>query len=121
MDDAFALDQGLFIFLIAAFIKYKSTELAFTNKRVIAKFGFISRRTVEINLAKVESIQVDQSLFGRMFNFGSLIISGAGTPQAPIPRISNPMGFRNAFMQYQDESQLKRAVRAQSQELANAA
>ena len=92
------------IFWAMAFIRYKTTELAFTNKRVIAKFGFISRQTVELNINKVESIQVNQSIFGRIFNFGTLVISGAGNPQAPIPGISNPMSFRRAFMESQDSA-----------------
>jgi uncharacterized membrane protein YdbT with pleckstrin-like domain len=90
------------IFLLAAYIRYKTTELAITNKRVIAKFGFISRRTVELNINKVESIQVDQGIAGRIFNFGSLVISGGGEPQAPIPGISDPMAFRKAFIEAQD-------------------
>lgn len=94
---------GLILWLMA-YVKYKTTELAITNKRVIAKFGFISRSTIELNINKVESIQVDQTMLGRMFNFGTLIISGAGNPQAPIPGISNPMGFRRAFMEAQDQA-----------------
>ena len=90
------------IFLIVAYIRYKTTELAITNKRVIAKTGFISRQTVELNINKIESIQVNQSILGRIFNFGTLIISGAGNPQAPIPNISDPMAFRRAFMESQD-------------------
>jgi uncharacterized membrane protein YdbT with pleckstrin-like domain len=97
----FLMGIGL-IFWLIAFIRYKTTELAFTNKRVIAKFGFISRKTIELNLTKVESIQVNQSIFGRIFNFGTLIISGAGNPQDPIPYISNPMTFRRVFMEQQD-------------------
>lgn len=93
---------GLIVWLFA-FIRYKTTELAFTNKRVIAKFGFISRRTVELNLAKVESLQVSQGILGRIFDFGTLVISGAGNPQAPIPGISRPMTFRRSFMEYQDK------------------
>lgn len=92
------------LFWIAAYIKYKTTELAITNKRVVAKFGFISRKTIEINIKKVESIQVDQGILGRIFNFGSLVVSGAGNPQAPIPGISNPVGFRRAFMETQEEA-----------------
>lgn len=103
-----ALTVGLFglgfIFWIMAFIRYKTTELAFTSKRVIAKFGFISRKTIEMNVNKVESIQVNQGILGRIFNFGTLIISGAGNPQAPIPGISDPMAFRRAFMESQDSS-----------------
>ena len=99
---------GLFVFglglilWIVAFIRYKTTELAFTNKRVIAKFGFISRQTIELNITKVESIQVNQGILGRIFNYGTLIVSGAGNPQAPIPGISDPMAFRRSFMESQD-------------------
>jgi uncharacterized membrane protein YdbT with pleckstrin-like domain len=96
-----AFGAGL-IFLLFAWVKYKTTELAITNKRVIAKFGFISRRTVEINISKIESIQVDQSITGRIFNYGTLLIAGAGDPQAPILGISKPMEFRKAFMEAQE-------------------
>lgn len=96
------------VFWVVAYIRYKTTELAFTNKRVIAKFGFISRQTVELNISKVESIQVNQGILGRIFNFGTLIISGAGNPQAPIPGISDPMAFRRAFMEAQDSADEKK-------------
>ena len=94
---------GLILWIIA-FIRYKTTEMAFTNKRVIAKFGFISRQTIELNISKVESIQVNQGILGRIFNYGTLIVSGAGNPQAPIPGISNPMAFRRSFMESQDQA-----------------
>ena len=79
---------GLLLWAMAI-ARYLTTEMAITNKRVIAKFGFISRRTVEINLQRIESIQVHQSVLGRVFNYGSIIVSGAGNPQAPIPGISD--------------------------------
>jgi len=78
------------ILWLAAFISYKSTEVAFTNKRVIAKFGFIRRQTIELKLNRVESVQVNQGIFGRIFNYGSLAVSGSGNPQAPIPGIADP-------------------------------
>lgn len=86
--------------LINVYITYISTELAFTNKRVIAKVGFIRRDTIEININKVEAIQVHQGLLGRLLNFGTIIISGAGNPQAPIKGISAPIQFRTKFMEY---------------------
>lgn len=92
---------GLVIWL-GVYIRYISTELAITNKRVIAKFGFIVRSTVELNIRKVESIQVNQGILGRIFNYGSIVIAGAGTPQAPIPGISQPLEFRSAFIEAQD-------------------
>lgn len=94
---------GLILWIMAA-IRYKTTEMAFTNKRVIAKFGFISRQTIELNINKVESIQVNQGILGRIFNYGTLIVSGAGNPQAPIPGISDPMAFRRSFMESQDQA-----------------
>jgi len=92
------------LFFIYAVILYMTTELAVTNKKIIAKFGFIRRDTIEILLNKVESIQVKQSLLGRLFNYGSIIVSGAGNPQAPVPGISEPLNFRRIFMEVQELS-----------------
>jgi uncharacterized membrane protein YdbT with pleckstrin-like domain len=90
------------IFLVVAYVRYQSTELAVTTKRVIVKHGFIRRRTVEINLSKVESIQVDQGVLGRVFDFGTLIVAGTGTSHAPLKGIAAPMEFRKAFIEAQD-------------------
>lgn len=90
---------GLFV-LIRAYIIYISTELAFTNKRVIAKVGFIKRDTVEIDVSKVETIQVQQGIIGRILNYGTIVISGAGNPSAPIVGIANPLKFRTKLMEY---------------------
>jgi uncharacterized membrane protein YdbT with pleckstrin-like domain len=87
------------ILLIAAWIKVRSTEIAITNRRVIAKFGFVKRDTVEINLEKVEALKVEQGFFGRMLNFGTVFISGAGTSVAPIRDIADPLVFRRKFME----------------------
>ncbi len=89
---------GLF-FLIAAWINVLSTEIAITNRRIIAKFGFIRRSTVEINLDKVEALRVEQGFLGRMLNYGTVFISGAGTSVAPIKDIADPLVFRRKFME----------------------
>ncbi len=96
-----AFGVGL-ILLAVAYVRYKSTELAVTTKRIIVKHGFIRRSTIEINLNKAESIQVDQGLLGRLFNFGTLIISGTGTSHAPLTDIADPLAFRKAFIEAQD-------------------
>ena len=90
------------VFLVWAWIRVRSTELAITNKRIIAKFGFIKRNTVEINLDKVEALRVEQGMWGRMLNFGTIFISGAGTSVAPIPDIADPLVFRRKFMEATD-------------------
>jgi uncharacterized membrane protein YdbT with pleckstrin-like domain len=92
------------IFLVIAWIRVHSTEVAITNKRVIAKFGFITRHTVEINLDKVEALRVEQGFWGRILNFGTIYISGAGTSVAPIPNIADPLVFRRKFMEATNRS-----------------
>lgn len=90
---------------ISAIITRSSTELVVTSKRVIAKIGLISRKTVELNHSKVESINVDQSIFGRIFDFGTLVINGTGGGKTPIPSIDSPLEFRKNAMQAIDARQ----------------
>ncbi|HBA34867.1 MAG TPA: hypothetical protein DCZ12_12105 [Gammaproteobacteria bacterium] len=92
------------LFWIIAAVRYLTTELAITDRRVISKFGLIRRDTVELNISRVESMQVDQSILGRLFGFGTIVISGAGNPQAPIPGISKPLMFRRAFFAAQERT-----------------
>ncbi|MEW7991068.1 MAG: PH domain-containing protein [Candidatus Thiodiazotropha sp.] len=92
------------IFWIVAVLRYMTTELAITNKKIIAKFGFIKRDTIELLLSKAESVQVNQSILGRMFNYGSVVVPGAGNPQAPVPGIASPIEFRKRFMEIQESA-----------------
>jgi uncharacterized membrane protein YdbT with pleckstrin-like domain len=87
------------VFLIWAWIRVRSTELAITSRRIIAKFGFVKRHTVEINLDKVESLKVEQGVWGRFLNFGTIFIAGSGSSVAPIPNIADPLVFRRKFME----------------------
>ena len=103
------------VLLGVAWVKQRSTELAVTNKRVITKFGFIQRDTVELNSHKVESVQVQQGILGRMLDFGTIVIAGGGTPQAPVPGIRDPMGFRRAFLEAQEMALKDRASAATAQ------
>ena len=85
------------IVVLVAMVRRNSTELAVTNRRVIAKFGVIGRRTIEMNLAKIESVRVEQSMMGRLFGFGSLVVVGTGSTLDPIPYIADPIAFRQAI------------------------
>ncbi|MGH8529702.1 MAG: PH domain-containing protein [Nevskiales bacterium] len=95
------------LFYLWAYIHYKTTELAITNKRIIAKFGFIRRDTIEINLSKVESLRVEQGIFGRILDYGTIIVSGTGSHNAPIPGVSDPMTFRKKFVEATDLMQAR--------------
>jgi uncharacterized membrane protein YdbT with pleckstrin-like domain len=80
--------------LIRSRILQSTTELAITSKRILVKRGFIKRSTIEIAHSKVESIRVQQGFFGRIFDFGTVIIFGTGGAGAVLNFISQPMGFR---------------------------
>lgn len=95
------------IVVLAALVKRMATELAVTNKRVIAKFGLVSRRTIELNLAKLESIRVDQTVAGRLFDYGSIVLAGTGATLEPIPFIASPIAFRQAVQTAADDVQAR--------------
>src|SRR5258706_14831965 len=61
----------MIFFLHPWFVRW-ITEIAVTNKRLIYNTGFINRHTAEMNLDKVESVDVDQSVLGRMLDYGTL-------------------------------------------------
>lgn len=84
------------VILGVVYVRYKATEIAVTNRRIVIKLGFISRRTLEINVGKVESVQIEQGILGRMFGFGTIIIAGTGATHEPLRGITDPIGFRRA-------------------------
>ena len=72
------------------------TEIAVTNFRVIYKTGFIRRHTLEMNMEKVESVDVDQSILGRLFDYGDVTVHGTGQGFEPLHMIQSPIKLRNA-------------------------
>jgi uncharacterized membrane protein YdbT with pleckstrin-like domain len=101
-----AVGIGL-IFLVWAWVSYKTTEFAVTDKRIIAKTGLISRNTVEMFLDKVESLNVEQSIPGRILNYGTVTIRGTGATSEPIKSISAPLVLRKHFMEAADQYRQK--------------
>ena len=80
---------------IGAFIRQATTELVLTDRRVIYKTGLFKRHTMEMNRSKVETVGVDQSVLGRMLNYGTVIVRGTGGSFEPIRQIDDPLTFRN--------------------------
>ena len=72
-----------------------TTETDVTNLRVVHKTGFIKRRTFEMSLDKVESVDVNQSILGRILNYGSVTVRGVGEGAETIDTIAAPLDFRN--------------------------
>ena len=86
-----------FLSFLQAWFRRATTEVAVTDPRVILKRGFIRRHTVEMNMQKVESVDVDQSQLGRLFNYGSVTIRGTGTTLERLARIDQPLKLRSAI------------------------
>lgn len=92
---------GCFLALLAAesalraWIRRVTTEFAITDRRVIYKTGLLSRHTLEMNRSKVESVDVDQPLLGRLFGYGTIILRGTGSTFQPIYHIADPLTFRS--------------------------
>jgi uncharacterized membrane protein YdbT with pleckstrin-like domain len=79
---------------LAAYVRRSSSEFGVTNKRVIIKVGLLRTRSIETLLSKVEAIEVEQSLLGRMLGYGTIIVSGTGGTKEPFKRIEAPLDFR---------------------------
>lgn len=91
--------KAIFTLFIGPIIQRSTSEFAITNKRIIMKVGLISRNTLEMNREKVETVNVNQSVLGRMFNYGTIGIIGSGGTKEYFPRISNPLEFRKRFQE----------------------
>ena len=98
---AIALAVGIFTG-IGAIITFKTSEYGVTNKRVLMKTGLIQRNSLEIFLEKIEAIHVDQSILGRILNFGTLIVVGTGGTQDPFFNVPKPLHFRRIVQQQID-------------------
>ena len=84
----------LLFFVIKNLITYFTTEYGITNTRVISKRGLIRRDIEEINLSSIESINVNQSIIGRILNYGTIIVSGRGTSKVIFKDIDNVVEVR---------------------------
>jgi uncharacterized membrane protein YdbT with pleckstrin-like domain len=85
-------------FTIRGWFHRFTTETDVTDRRVVHKTGFINRRTFEISLDKIASVEVIQSIPGRLLNYGDVIIVGMGeVPPQPIKTIASPLAFRSAI------------------------
>ncbi|CCD84909.1 conserved protein of unknown function [Bradyrhizobium sp. ORS 285] len=82
---------------VRAWFHRLTTETDVTNRRVVHKTGFIRRRTFEMALDKVESVDVNQTIMGRILNYGDVTILGVGEGKETISTIAEPLAFRNAI------------------------
>ena len=82
------------IILVKDIILIYVSEYAITNKRVISKLGLIRRDVEEMNLGSIESVNLKQSIVGRIFNYGDINISGRGSSQVIFKQADSPVEIR---------------------------
>jgi uncharacterized membrane protein YdbT with pleckstrin-like domain len=90
------------LFLLAAILKRQSSDFAVTNRRVMMKVGVFSTRSVELLLGKVEAIAVNQTLAGRIFGYGDIVVTGSGGTEERFPDIQAPLELRRAVQSVTD-------------------
>jgi uncharacterized membrane protein YdbT with pleckstrin-like domain len=91
---ATALALGSLYLLVRGWWRRFNTEYAITDRRIIFKRGLVWRSTIEFNMDKVSSVDVEQSIFGRMLNYGTVYVHGPGPDFEPITDIGSPLEFR---------------------------
>ena len=117
----FAFTQGLGILgaimiviaslpLLWVHVTYTSSEFAVTDKRVIIKVGWIRRRTLETMLGKVENIGVDQTVYGRLLDFGTITVTGTGGTKEAFADIAEPLEFRRQVQAHVSAAEEERAA-----------
>lgn len=89
---------ALMVFM-AGSLRRNATEMAVTNRRVVVKTGLASRRTIEMLLNKVETIEVTEPGMGRMLGYGSILVIGTGGTSEPFHRMAHPLEFRSRVQQ----------------------
>jgi uncharacterized membrane protein YdbT with pleckstrin-like domain len=86
------------LLLLRAWLRRWATEVVVTDRRVIFKRGLLSRHTVEMNVGKIETVDVEQSLAGRLWGYGTLLIRGTGSGFEPLVGVGEPLRIRNAIV-----------------------
>ena len=72
-------------------LKLRSIEQGVTNKRVIFKQGIISRKTDEMKISSIETVEIIQGVMGRIFGYGDVKVTGRGIGDLLFKKINNPM------------------------------
>jgi uncharacterized membrane protein YdbT with pleckstrin-like domain len=95
----FLSPANIFTLWLQTLIRHATSEYAITNKRIIIKVGLISRRTLEMNLSKIESVNVNQSILARLLGYGSIVVIGTGGTRETFHDIADPLVFRRKFQE----------------------
>jgi Bacterial PH domain len=100
--------------IVAGMVRRNATEMAVTNRRVVVKQGLVNRKTIEMLLNKIETIEVSEPMVGRMLGYGSITIVGTGGTSEPFHKIAHPLQFRSGVQQQLEKLSVGPALSANS-------
>ena len=95
------------VILVRGILTRNAVQMAVTNKRVIAKVGVVTRRTIDLLLSRVESVGIEEGVMGRMLGYGTVVIRGTGGTPESFSKIAHPLEFRTQVQQQVDAIQMK--------------
>jgi uncharacterized membrane protein YdbT with pleckstrin-like domain len=87
------------VVILMGIVRRNATEIALTNRRVVIKTGLVGRKTIELLLSKVESIEVSETALGRMLGYGTIVVIGTGGTPEPFDQVAHPLDFRSRVQQ----------------------
>jgi hypothetical protein len=87
------------IAIVMGMVRRNATEMGVTNRRVVIKTGLASRKTIELLLNKVESIEVSETAVGRILGYGTIVVIGTGGTPEPFHKVAHPLEFRSQVQQ----------------------
>ena len=93
---------GVYLFLRAAITMW-TTEFAVTDSRVVLKEGWLNVRTQELSAGSIEGVQLVQSIWGKLFGYGRIMVTGTGDAQLVLPPMAHPIAFRRAIEAAREE------------------
>ena len=85
--------------ILMGMVRRNATEMALTDRRVVIKTGLVGRKTIEMLLNKVESIEVSETVLGRMLGYGTIVVIGTGGTPEPFDQVAHPLEFRSRVQQ----------------------
>jgi uncharacterized membrane protein YdbT with pleckstrin-like domain len=87
---------GALVVGAAKYLDYATSEFAVTNKRIIIKVGFLKRRTLEMQVQKIETVAVSQGIGARILGYGDILVTGTGGTKEAFAHVSAPLKLRHA-------------------------
>lgn len=92
----FVFLMGLLKFAQMMIIK-ATTEIGVTDVRLVYKRGLVARAVGEVNIDRIEGVNVLQGVFGRLFGYGRVMVRGMGVGEIVLPPIAQPIRFKKAI------------------------